>query len=127
MTYMETPPVQREAAHARSVRSGIEEVVRAVQDVLGQALVAVIVDKDVRTVGRWLSTTGSRPTSQDDARLRDTLQVIDLLVSREAPSVARAWFMGMNPRLEDESPAEALAEGRTREVMAAARAFINAG
>lgn len=41
--------------------------------------------------------------------------------------VIRAWFMGMNPQLGDESPIEALREGRVRDVMAAARAFVNAG
>jgi hypothetical protein len=35
--------------------------------------------------------------------------------------------MGMNPQLEDVSPAEALAEDRYREVMAAARAFVSGG
>ena len=32
----------------------------------------------------------------------------------------------MNPQLDDENPAEVLAAGRAREVMAAARAFVNA-
>lgn len=38
----------------------------------------------------------------------------------------RVWFMGMNSQLEDEAPAEVIAEGRTKDVMAAARAFVNA-
>jgi len=33
--------------------------------------------------------------------------------------------MGMNPQLDDENPADLLAEGRDREVMAAARAYAN--
>jgi hypothetical protein len=36
-------------------------------------------------------------------------------------------FMGMNPQLDDVSPAEALAEGRHRQVMAAARALVSGG
>ncbi|TCW18822.1 hypothetical protein EDD19_1484 [Dietzia cinnamea] len=35
--------------------------------------------------------------------------------------------MGMNPQLDDVSPAEALADGQHREVMAAARAFVAGG
>ncbi|MCU1419892.1 MAG: hydrolase family protein [Mycetocola sp.] len=50
-----------------------------------------------------------------------------LLTTADSAAVARAWFMGMNPHLNDETPAEVLADGRTREVLAAARAFIDAG
>lgn len=53
--------------------------------------------------------------------------VSKLLTSAESPEAARAWFMGMNPPLDDESPAEVLFTGRARDVMAAARAFISAG
>jgi len=35
--------------------------------------------------------------------------------------------MGGNPQVSDETPTEALADGRVREVMAAAQAFVNAG
>jgi hypothetical protein len=48
------------------------------------------------------------------------------LLATDSPAVVRAWFMGMNPQLDDENPAEVLAEGRSREVMAAARAYVNA-
>jgi len=43
----------------------------------------------------------------------------------DSPSVVRAWFMGMYPHLDDENLADLLAEGRAREVMAAARAYAN--
>lgn len=35
----------------------------------------------------------------------------------------RAWMPGMNPQLDDDSPIEAMAEGRFKEAMAAARSF----
>lgn len=38
----------------------------------------------------------------------------------------RVWFMGMNSQLEDEAQAEVIVEGRTKDVMAAARALVNA-
>jgi len=53
--------------------------------------------------------------------------VQQLLLTADAPDVVCPWFMGMNPELNDETPAEALVDGRAREVMAAARAFVNAG
>lgn len=39
----------------------------------------------------------------------------------------RAWFVGMNPQLDDDSPAEAIHGGRLKEAMAAARAFAAGG
>ena len=70
---------------------------------------------------------GVRPLRERGKQLRDTFQVFELLASAESADVARAWFMGMNPQWDDESLAEALSTGRARDVVAAARAFINAG
>lgn len=117
----------RRAAHRTAVQSEISHVTADLQKVLGQALIAVIVNKDVRTVARWTAATPAKPSTRDNQRLRDALQVQQLLLTADAPDVVRAWFMGMNPQLNDLSPVEALAEGRAREVMAAARAFVNAG
>jgi hypothetical protein len=83
-------------------------------------------DKSERTVQRWASGDLS-PSAKDEKVLRDAYQVYALLLTVEGDHTVRAWFMGMNPQLEDESPAEALAAGRNREVMAAARAFVNGG
>lgn len=54
-------------------------------------------------------------------------QVVELLSPVEATPTIRAWFIGMNPQLDDESPTEAIRAGRHREVMAAARAFVAGG
>jgi hypothetical protein len=62
-----------------------------------------------------------------ERRLREAYQVFQLVQSVESPHTVRAWFIGLNPQLDDESPAEALAEDRFREVMAAARAFVTGG
>lgn len=117
-------PIGREA-HARSLQLEIPAVVERLTGVLGLALVAVIVNKDGRSVQRWAAGE-TKPAQQDERTLRDTLQVLELMASSEAEPVVRAWFMGMNPQLEDASPAEAVSEGRAREVMAAARAYLNA-
>lgn len=114
------------AAHVRSVELPISDVVAALQSQLGQALLRVIADRDTRTLTRWVNGT-ARPPQAAERLLRDTFQVVELLTSAESSEVTRAWFMGMNPQLEDESPAETLAAGRSRDVMAAARAFLNAG
>ena len=113
-------------AHAYAVELGISDIAAALQSQLGQALLGVIVNKTERTLTRW-TKAAVRPPHTSEQLLRDTFQVFELLTSAKSGDLARAWFMGMNPQLDDESPAEALSTGRARDVMAAARAFINAG
>lgn len=61
------------------------------------------------------SQTRAEPSSPagtaDEKLLHDTYQVLELLLAAEESPVARAWFMGMNPHLDDAPPAEALADG----------------
>ena len=123
------PPrrVRQEAHRAAVEARDTSQLVTELQSVLGQALIAVLTGRDVRTVARWTAATPTRPPLETERVLRDALQVQQLLLSVDAADVVRAWFMGMNPQLEDFSPIEALAEGRARDVMAAARAFANAG
>lgn len=49
----------------------------------------------------------------------------------DGPKVARAWFQGLNPQLDDRSPARLLREGDLDEtgpaVLGAARAFLAGG
>lgn len=129
MSSLAVPPIDRarRVTHRAVVEAEISNVTAELQKVLGQALVAMIVGKDVRTVARWTAANATKPSTRDNQRLRDTLQVQQLLLTADAPDVVRAWFVGMNPQLNELSPAEALADGRARDVMAAARAFVNAG
>ncbi len=36
-------------------------------------------------------------------------------------------MIGMNPQLDDEAPAQCIADGRMRDVMVAARAYVDGG
>ena len=64
-------------------------------------------------------------------RLRVALQVALPLAEAESPEIAQAWFQGLNPQLDDRSPARLLREGELEEVgpavIAAARAFLIGG
>ncbi|NQW87525.1 MULTISPECIES: hypothetical protein [unclassified Frigoribacterium] len=117
----------RTSAHNDSLAVSPEDIVRRLADVLGKNLLGFIVDRDARTVSRWIADENLRLTSDVERTVRNTYQVFALLSNVEGEHTIRAWFMGMNPQLEDEAPAEALAEGRFRETMAAARAFVNGG
>lgn len=116
-----------EEAHRRAVESTIQDVVGYLQEVLGQKLVAYIAGvSDPRTVARWAA--GERSPRQDhEQRVRCAYQIFQLLLAEEAPHTVRAWFLGLNPQLDDESPAESIREGMFREVLMAAKAFIAGG
>lgn len=96
---------------------------------LGPKLTAYMVGKDQQTVARWAK--GKQQPPQGDVeverRLRAAFAVFQLLSESDTRHVIRAWFLGMNPQLDDFSPAEAIAKGEVRNVMAAARAFVAGG
>ncbi len=116
-----------EAAHREATVTAIGDIANILQDALGQKMVAFMVgNKDPKTIGRWASGQ-TAPDSDDSTLLRNAFQVFALLQTRESKQTIKAWFAGMNPQLNDSSPAEALAEGRKTEVMLAARAFVASG
>ena len=116
----------RTAAHRRALPIAAQDLSTELSRVLGRQLVAFIVGKDARTIQRWAAGT-TKPAAAEERRLRDTYQVYLTLSAVEGDHTIRAWFMGMNPQLDDESPAEVIAAGRAREAMAAARAFAAGG
>ncbi len=48
---------------------------------------------------------------------------MQLLLQREGPETVRAWFAGMNPELDDRSPASLVTTNPVA-VVGAARAFL---
>lgn len=116
----------RTSAHRASVEISQTDLVAALTTKLGPKLTAFIADRDPSTISRWKS--GDSAAGEEAMRpLRIAYQVIRLLENAEADPTIRAWFMGINPQLDDLSPAEALAEGMNRETLAAARAFLAGG
>lgn len=113
-------------AHAQSVHTSIAEVARFLDDVLGSALAGYVVGVDPKTLKRW-GDGGQAPRGAAERRLRAAHQVFMLVRTEEEAPTVRAWFIGMNPQLDDLSPAEAIHEDRYREAMSAARAFVRGG
>ena len=109
-------------AHQAATRLPPSTVVSELSDVLGQSLVAVIAGvNDVKGVGEWARAT-RRPAQEALDRLRTAHWVLGILRSREDAETIKAWFRGMNPLLEDKSPARVLGED-PEAVIAAARLF----
>jgi hypothetical protein len=118
--------VQERKAHQRAIRAGTPEIASALQDLLGQRITAVIAGvQDSRAVGKW--ARGERtPHADNERRLREALRVADLLLQEEPPEIVRAWFVGLNPNLGDQVPAQIVGE-HPEQVMAAARSFLATG
>ena len=119
------------AAHERATRIALPEAVAEATRLLGPKLVAYICRVgETRAVLQW--SRGERvPRDPIPARIRLALQVANLIASHDNERVAQAWFQGLNPQLDDRSPATLLREDDVEKVgpqiMAAARAFVVGG
>ena len=114
-------------AHRKQVEFAIADIAQFLQETLGQKLVAYIAEvSDPKTVGHWARGDQS-PRADSEERLRAAFQIFHLLQSEESAHTVRAWLIGMNPQLDDQSPAEAIdaiREGRLRDAWVAAKAYV---
>ena len=83
--------------------------------------------KDVRTLTRWVSGEVSEIRVEHETRLRAAYEIATLLLRFDAPETVRAWFIGMNPELDDVAPIEVIRQDRPQDALGAARAFIANG
>ncbi len=107
-------------------------LVKELRDVLGAKLVAYIGGvKETRAVRQWADGDRRVQDPTDEQRLRLAYQAATLIAERDSPEVVQLWFQGLNPQLEDRSPARLLREGDLDEVgpavLTAARAFASNG
>ena len=112
-------------AHRLVVKSPTEDAANFVLEVLGPKLAAFIFDASPKTVKRWAE--GTSPRHEAAERLQSLHMILRLLLSEESRHTVRAWFVGLNPQLDDESPARAMLEGRERQVLTAAKSFLAGG
>ncbi len=117
-----------EQVHERATRASIVEVANSLQGLLTGRLVAYIAGvKDVKTVSRWASGEIGEVRLESERRLRAAYEISTLLSRFDGPGTVRAWFIGMNPHLSDDSPADAIHEGRFQEALGAAKSFVAYG
>jgi hypothetical protein len=116
-------------AHQQTTKLDIHEVALRLNEHLGPTLVATLANARSRsTAHKWAkaaSEGGVTPRYDSAQRLRDALTIWIHIASADNEHVARAWFVGGNPRLAGESPVMCLREGREQEVWAAAKAFVD--
>jgi hypothetical protein len=117
--------VQAREAHRKAVETTFADIVKTLVEALGRTLVAFIGDVDPKTVDRWVED--QQPRSPAETRIRTAFQVYQLLLSRDSEHTVRAWFIGLNPQLDDTSPVQALHDGQIRDVIVAAKSFTLGG
>jgi hypothetical protein len=118
--------LNRKSAHRLASTTTISVIAAELQKVLGPSLTTVILGgRDPKAIAQWAKGTRTPRPAQENA-LRALYQVVALLSEVDGPDVIRAWFSGMNPDLEDRSPALTMQSDPVA-VMRAAESFIQNG
>ncbi|MQY23560.1 hypothetical protein [Nocardia macrotermitis] len=119
-------PHEAVTSHAETSRLPASELARQLVHNLGPTLVALLADvRDRKLPYKWSQTDGPRPRDAALTRLQVAHRCWNMLSGTESADVARSWFIGANPHLDEESPAIAIRDGRYREVITAAVAFAH--
>jgi hypothetical protein len=119
------------AAHRGAIQASFPDATTQLRELLGARLVAYLGGvRETRAVHQWAEGT-REPSEAVQQRLRLALQVAIPIAEADSPQVAQTWFQGLNPQLDDRSPARLLRDGDLDEigpaVIAAARAFLIGG
>lgn len=94
------------AAFETATRLSPAELVFQLRDAVGVKLVAVIAGtKETRAVHQWASGAREIRDSQVLERLRLTYRVVLTLRAHDSDSTVQAWLQGLNPILDERSPA----------------------
>ncbi len=117
-----------EQVHGQAIRVPVREAAESLQRLLTGRIAAYVVNvKEAKTITRWAADTVVEIRPESEQRLRAAYEIMTLLLRFEGPGTTRAWFLGMNPHLEDDAPADALHEGRLQEALGAAKSFVAYG
>lgn len=112
-------------AHRASVITPVDKIAWELQDLLSRRLTAYIAGvKDGKTVARWATGEIKDIRVDNELQLRTAYECAQLLFSLGSAGIAKAWFIQQSPDLGDVAPAQALNEGRLKDVRLAARAFV---
>ncbi|HUK76985.1 MAG TPA: hypothetical protein VL117_05215 [Thermoleophilia bacterium] len=106
-----TLQVDERACHRLSMKMSFPEIARELGAILGGKLVAYIGSvTETRAVRQWAQGE-RRPSAAVEARLRLAFRAAKCISDLDGREIAQAWFQGLNPMLDDVSPARLLREG----------------
>ena len=110
---------------AETTKLDSHQLVAELNTHLGPTLVAALAGvRDSKASIGWAKKDGPTPRAATYERLLMAHRVFAAISTVENQFVARAWFIGRNPRLDEQSPIMKLREGDLAEVQAACTAFI---
>lgn len=103
---------------------GVREIVRRLNGSLGATLVAALAGaSDAMTAREWARHDGQEPGPDASMRLCFAHDVWRMVAEAEGEMVARAWFTGANPWLDNDTAVNAIRVGRLEAVAGAAHAL----
>lgn len=128
MSIISTPADLVRETFEESVRVAIPEGAALLREVLTPKMAAYVTGvESTKTVARWARGETHEIRPESEARLRAAYGIVRLLAHFDGTATIRGWFLGMNPLLDDVSPAELLRAGEVGRVRAAALAFAAGG
>ena len=111
--------------HSNTARMDVHEMARQLNSNLGPTMVAALTGAtDKGQAIRWAKPDGPAPRPDAVRRLQLAHRVWTHVAVAENEHTARAWFIGGNPLLGEDTPLTAIREDRAREVMAAVQALL---
>lgn len=118
-------PLTPTTQHGRTMRMDIHDIVRELNGALGPTLVAGLSgSKDRKLPIRWAKADGPEPRTDAARRLTFAHRQWTLLAAADGEHVARQWFIGGNPQLNENTPITAIREDRHEDVANAVESFI---
>lgn len=109
--------------HQAALSTDTAALISDLADHLGYNLVAHMAGSSHRQdVYRW-ARRGVEPRSKAYTRLLTAYRAYHMIAETHDPDTARAWLIGANPRLAEDSPADRIREGDYLAVITAAQAF----
>jgi len=113
-------------AHTETMKLSSAELARQLVQHLGPTVVAVTAGvRDKKLPYKWSADGGPVPRDGALQRLQVAHRAWVAIATSEGADVARAWFIGANPRLDEQPPFMAIAAGKFKPVMSAAAAFVD--
>jgi hypothetical protein len=119
-------------AYEHAARVPLNVAVKELLELLGARLVAYIASvAETRTVREWAEEVRAPRDPELETKLRLGLHIALTIARTDHRHVVASWFQGLNPHLDDRSPARLLREGDPAEVgpliLSAARVFVSEG
>jgi len=118
----------RAMAHYDAMTVTLRNAARELDALLSRPLTAFLAGvRDPELIGRWADGETASVSAESEQRLRTAYEILRLLLQFEGADTVRAWFIGMNPQLDDASAIEVIHQGRLQEALDAALSFAGNG